>query len=130
MAQLGFGEQAIVFATMAGPDGMTWLNLAQARASGIDVNILSADGSQTGAGESLGLSLPPGFFWVVLESASTVAGLKFATSADVMVKTRNGYFASALGPFSREAAAGVLEAEGMPDDAYLSSGKGFVFSLN
>ena len=41
LASLGLPDRAVIYITMASPSEMTWLNVSQARAQGIEVDVLS-----------------------------------------------------------------------------------------
>jgi SepF-like predicted cell division protein (DUF552 family) len=57
--------------------------------------------------------------------------LKTAKYADQIVRTRNGYFASIIGPYEQSVAEELkVTTQFIPSDAYLSSGNGFLFSLS
>lgn len=127
---LGLGVDAIVFITSARPEGMNWLNVATARQAGIDVVLLEANGSEVRLGPLAALKLPSGFRWIVMESSHSPEKLRTADDADQIVRTRNGYFASVIGPFEATVAERLKHTLSfVPEDAYLSSGNGFLFSL-
>lgn len=128
--ELEFGFDAVVFASSASPHEMNWLNAAKARQAGIDVVLLEANGSETRIHREKQLKLPSGFRWIVLESKTSTSLLKTASRADQVVRTQNGYFASVVGPYEKSVAENLLlTKEFIPDDAYLSSGNGFLFSV-
>lgn len=128
--ELGLGSSAVVFATSASPQGMSWLNAAQARRVGINLVLLEPNGTATEIDDSASLRLPSGFRWIVLESALTSGGLKLAHLANQTVETSSGYYASVIGPFETDVAEQLVATlPFIPADAYLSSGNGFLFSL-
>ena len=171
---LGLAEEAIVFATLAGPDEMAWLTVPDALRTGIRIRLLNtgqgvldvpgtpgpirrqgfgadlppgqadlppggADLAPGGADLYSGgtpgwqprvggvvLALPSGRRWIVLESATRIEDLDLAASAHHVVTTRSGHVASVLGPFDETVARDMLGRSGLPGDAYLSSGTGFL----
>jgi len=129
--ELGLGFDAVVFVSSAAPNEMNWLNAAKAQQAGIDVVLLEADGSETTIEQQTALKLPSGFRWIVLESGTSPEMLKTAELADQVVRTKNGYFASVIGPYEKSVAEKLkLTMKFIPSDAYLSSGNGFLFSLS
>ncbi len=129
--ELGLGFDAVVFVSSAAPNEMNWLNAAKAQQAGINVVMLEADGSETPIGKEIALKLPSGFRWIVLESGTSPESLKTAKFSDQIVRTRNGYFASVIGPYEQSVAKKkMLTMSFIPSDAYLSSGNGFLFSLS
>ena len=128
--ELGLGLNAIIFASSAAPNEMNWLNAAKAQKVGINVIFLSTDGSSETETQGIKLKLPTGFRWIVLESARSSSSLRTAKVADNIVKTQNGYFAAIIGPYEKLVARRILSDNPLlPNDAYLSSGNGFLFSL-
>ena len=131
LTKLGLGYEAVIFATSAAPDGMNWLNSAQARAAGIDLILLSSDGSEIEVNSFEELKLPSGFRWIVMESSISASTLRTAALSDQIVKTRSGYFASVIGPYKTDVAMKLIESDPqVPSDAYLSSGNGFLFAVD
>ena len=129
--ELGFGFEAVVFASTAAPNEMNWLNIAKAQQVGIEVVLLETDGSEARTEPGEQLRLPSGFRWIVLESSTSPSLLRTASLADQVVRTQNGYFASVIGPYERSVAENLLLTKAyIPSDAYLSSGNGFLFSLS
>lgn len=129
--ELGFGFDAVVFASSAAPNEMNWLNAAKAQQAGIDVVLLEADGSEVTIEQDVALRLPSGFRWIVLESSTSSEQLKTAGLSDQVVRTQNGYFASVIGPFEKSIAENLkMTNASIPSDAYLSSGNGFLFALS
>lgn len=129
--ELGLGFDAVVFVASAAPNEMNWLNAAKAQQAGIDVVLLEADGAEVEIEREAVLQLPSGFRWIVLESSTSPALLKTVEYADQIVRTRNGYFVSIIGPYEESVAENLrLSREFIPSDAYLSSGNGFLFSLS
>lgn len=137
---IGFTEAGIIFATSAGPDGISWMTIEDAREAGLDVRlmdqsgaILERSGPNTAEPEMLPLKLPTGYRWIVLASAKTVSDLRkngaIGLPADLIktVETETGYVAMVAGPYRREDAERIVKnARGIPADAYLSSGNGFL----
>jgi hypothetical protein len=110
---------------------MNWLNIAKAQQAGIDVILLESDGTETRVEKDAALRLPTGFRCIVLESSTSPTKLKTADYADQIVRTRNGYFASIIGPYEKSVAESLKStASFIPNDAYLSSGNGFLFPLS
>ncbi|WP_233416915.1 hypothetical protein [Halovulum marinum] len=98
-------------------------------------------GATTGTGNAtaaidLPLSLPADQRWLVLESARSAAALRReadglpADAQLIRVRTRNGMYATALGPFPvREidrVRARLIRGGAIPRDAFISTGGGFV----
>lgn len=128
--ELGLGFDAIVFVASAAPHEMNWLNAAKAQQAGIEVVLLTENETETSVSPDIVLKLPKGFRWIVLESRRSLERLEMAHVADQIVRTENGYFASVLGPYEQSIAERLkLVLPFVPDDAYLSSGNGFLFSL-
>jgi hypothetical protein len=126
---LGLSDDAVIFVAAAAPNDMNWLNAAQAKQAGIDLILLEADGSAERVENNVVLQLPTGFRWIVLESSASLSTLKTLQYADQIVQTQNGYFAAVAGPYELTHAERLLLSEPfIPEDAYLSSGNGFVFS--
>lgn len=129
--ELGLGFDAVVFVSSAAPDEINWLNAAKAQQAGIDVVLLEADGSETTLEQETALKLPSGFRWIVLESGTSPEMLRTAELADQVVRTKNGYFASVIGPYEKSVAEKLKSTIPIiPSDAYLSSGNGFLFTLS
>lgn len=129
--ELGLGFDAVVLVASAAPDEMNWLNAAKAKRAGIEVILLEANGVEETIEREAALMLPSGFRWIVLESSTSPTLLKSAEYADQIVRTRNGYFASIIGPYEQSVAESLrLTRPLIPSDAYLSSGNGFLFSLS
>ncbi|MGL4279918.1 MAG: hypothetical protein ACRCS0_06105, partial [Albidovulum sp.] len=105
-------------------------NALQARRAGIDVVLLTSDGAEVKVERGAPLRLPSGFRWIVLESSLSPGTLTTARIADQVVRTRSGYFAAVIGPYESELAEQIISTGSfIPEDAYLSSGIGFLFSL-
>ena len=129
--ELGLGFDAIVLVASAAPEEMNWLNAAKARQAGIEIVVLKATGAEETIEREAALKLPSGFRWIVLESSTSPKLLKTAKYADHIVRTRNGYFASIIGPYEQSVADRLkVTTPFIPSDAYLSSGNGFLFSLS
>ena len=125
--ELGLRDDAIIFATSASPDGINWLTAEAANRAGIPVTFLTTSGEQAEAGKPTPLKLPSGFRWIVIKSATSVDGLQLRYPGLQIVRTRNGYFAAVLGPYTEDTADAILRSnDRLPGDAFLSSGKGFV----
>lgn len=147
LSELGYDETAIFYMTAAGPSDLNWVNRSMAIALGIDVyeldvpaGAVSGDGQPASApNKEVALKLPTGFRWIVLESkadASEIASTRWERQLGVppiVVSTTTGFSAAAVGPFRREDAVPLvdeLRAKGLiPEDAYLSSGNGFLLRL-
>lgn len=140
---LGLSDEAIHFATKADPNDMEWLSISSARRVGISVVLLDDHGNafrspnERTNRELLPLKLPPGFRWIVLASGNTARQLpylralrNFKKQSLIAVRTSNGKYALAAGPFSQVDADTILadmkRSRAIPSDAYLSSGNGFV----
>lgn len=145
--ELGFSETAIIYMTAADPSDLNWVNRSMALSLDIAVFELDAPngvyGAQVGEAASqkqeVSLSLPSGFRWIVLESKEDPNDIFAENWEDllgkpvIVVKTRNGFSAAAVGPFEKHSAEKLAEemrASGLaPEDVYLSSGNGFVLRL-
>lgn len=134
MAEIGFSDQAIIFATTAGPDGMTWLSPASADELGIAVHVVNPDGTEATATQQP-LQLPKGYRWIVLASAKTADALPprlrkgLGQFRSLIVQTSNGNVAAVVGPFTQADAGAIIQTGDAPADAFLSSGRGFVVEL-
>jgi hypothetical protein len=143
MNEIGLPEEAILFATTAGPSEMSLLTIEAAQRVGIPAALLEADESTIAAPVigvqpvSLPLKLPTGFRWLVLQSRAAQTELDVAKYASpfptpylVSVQTRNGKYALAAGPFEKTVADKLqrllFKSGAIPADTYLSSGNGFV----
>ncbi len=94
----------------------------------------------TGPGEPIILALPSDMRWLVLESARDEASLTregFNLPAEmdlIRVKTRNGMYASAIGPFPLsqvdQTRRELIRGGAIPRDSYISTGKGFVEQID
>jgi len=147
LSELGFNEAAIIYMTAAGPSDLYWVNRSMAIALEIevvelDVPVWYGTRNQRGPSdpvEEIQLRLPTGFRWIVPESSEDPSEIpaqrweQLLGIRIVMVKTRSGFSAAAVGPFTKEIAEEMVEdmrAAGVaPDDAYLSSGNGFLIRL-
>ena len=129
LSQIGLGDLAVIFVSSAGPTEINWLNAAQAIRVGIETVFLTSDGIERNVGSTAELKLPSGFRWIVLESSATPSGLEMDNRADQVVQTSTGYYASVIGPYEQAVAEELIRSgRGIPSDAYLSSGNGFLFS--
>lgn len=127
LRDIGLDLDAIIFATQAAPEEISWLTPRAAQLYGIQTTILTTDGRELEVGSEVPLRLPNGFRWIVIESANSSDMLRLQSKADQVVRTQNGYYASVIGPFEKAVAEQlILQVEGLPNDAYLSSGNGFV----
>lgn len=147
LSELGYDETAIFYMTAAGPSDLNWVNRSMAMALGIEVHELDTPGAavinddppQTAPTEEVTLKLPTGFRWIVLESKADpneLAAERWERQlgvSPIVVSTSTGFSAAAVGPFRRDDAVSLMDqllAEGMiPEDAYLSSGNGFLLRL-
>ena len=113
--ELGFSTDAIVFATSAHPEEMSWLTLANAREFGIPVTLLTMGGVTVDSHPSdvrdVPLRLPKGFRWIVLASRAVVEtsdvqryGALFGSGNVSKVLAQNGFQAIIAGPFDTDTA--------------------------
>jgi hypothetical protein len=147
LSELGFNEAAIIYMTAAGPSDLNWVTRSMAIALGIEVSELEtpqgygveSQGEASVPEEEIQMRLPTGYRWIVLESKKDpndilVDGWEQMLGIPiVIVKTRSGFSAAAVGPFKKDIAEqlvkDMLAAGVAPADAYLSSGNGFLIRL-
>jgi hypothetical protein len=147
MNEIGLPEEAILFATTAGPSELNLLTIEAAQRVGIPTVLLEVEESTIATPVtpaqpvSFQLKLPTGFRWLVLQSRASPTELEVAKYAPlfprpylVSVQTKNGQYALAAGPFERTVADNFQrqfsESGEIPADTYLSSGNGFVSLLD
>jgi hypothetical protein len=139
LADLGFSDQTIVFATAADPESIDWLEFDEASRLGLATTVLYPSGVEIESSpvQDDNLKLPSGFRWIVLASdgAPMASDLRrYRESVPELafrqVKTKNGFYAIVSGPYPRDFAMDMSRSlssrDLIPKDFYLSSGNGFV----
>lgn len=155
LTELELPIEAVMFSTVAGPDEINWLTIADARKVGIEVSMLedeapeqprpvqeeAATEPEQPEASSMPLALPDGYRWIVIGSSVDPNSLlvnkarnTFGVAAVTVVRSESGYYGVALGPFTEDDAEARIErlkdAGTVPQDAYLSSGTKFIARID